>query len=168
MADSDKPRKATVTVDDQHRGRDVLGRGEPAGDDLELTAEDPERGHGRQGQHGHQQQRPAPRQQVEAAVDRGDVLGLVLADQHARAHEGVALRGGVRQHVQQHAGERDRRAEAHPDRQDPHVLHAGVGQQPFDIALVEQVQRRQQQRGDAEREQDTLREGGPSAATLTW
>ena len=44
----------------------------------------------------------------------GQLLGAELAHQHPGAHERVALGGGVRQHVQQHPGERDRRAEARP------------------------------------------------------
>ena len=76
-----------------------------------------------------------------------------LAHQHPGAHERVALRRGVRQHVQQNPGQCRRGAEADPDRQDAHVLDAGVRQQPLDVALAEQVQRGQQQRRDPENQQ---------------
>ena len=70
--------------------------------------------------------------------------------------------------MQQHPGQRERRAEAHPDGQDAHVLDAGIGQQPFDVALVEQVQRRQQQRGHPEHQQHQLREAGAQWNPAIW
>src|SRR6185437_16767330 len=60
----------------------------------------------------------------------------------------------------QHAGQRDRRAEGHADRQDAHVLDAGVREQPLDVPLPEYVERGEQQRGDAERQQRVARDGG--------
>ena len=62
--------------------------------------------------------------------------------------------------MQHHPGQRDRRAEAHPDGQDAHVLDAGVGQQPFQIPLIQQIQGGEEQRRDAEGQQHVPREAG--------
>ena len=47
------------------------------------------------------------------------------------------------------------------DGQDAHVLDAGVGKQPFDVPLAEQVQRGEQQRRDPEDQQHVARETRP-------
>ena len=104
-----------------------------------------------------------------AAPDPRELLGAELAHEHAGAHERVALRGRVREHVQQHPGQGDRRAEADTDREDAHVLDAGVGQQPLHVVLLEQVSAASSSDADAEDEQHGLREArrraGPRA---TW
>ena len=146
---------------DQHhqdRRGGVVARAQAAVDDLELAAEDARTAASRTarrwraGTAGRSTAaRPARRASRRSAWS-------VLDREHARAHERVALGGRVRQHVQHDAGQRDRRAEAHPDRQDAHVLDAGVGKQPLDVPLAEHVQRGQQQRGDPEGQQRVPRE----------
>src|SRR5579875_725451 len=93
LAAADRPKNATVTA--TIRTAAATG-GQPARDDLELAAEDPERRQRRQREDRQQEQRPAPRQQVQTS-GRGDPLAAELADQHARAHERIALRRGVRE-----------------------------------------------------------------------
>jgi hypothetical protein len=39
--------------------------------------------------------------------------------------------------VQEHADDRDRCPEAHADGEDPHVLHARVGEQALEVALAQ-------------------------------
>ena len=78
-----------------------------------------------------------------------------------RAKEQQPLEGGMIQHVQQPAGEtqrRDRRqavanpqqAQSDADRDDADVFHAGIGQQPFQVALRQREQHAVQPRGDAQ------------------
>jgi hypothetical protein len=59
--------------------------------------------------------------------------------------------------VQQHTRIGRRRTESRADRQDAHVLDAGVRQQPLEVALLDQVQRGQQQRKHAEDQQHAAR-----------
>ena len=67
-------------------------------------------------------------------------------------------------HVEQDADDGDRRAEAHPDGEDPHVLDARVGEQPLEVPLAQEIEGGKHERGEAEDKQDRPRERRPEAA----
>ena len=60
--------------------------------------------------------------------------------------------------MKQHADDRDRGGEAHPDGENAHVLDARIAEEPLQVALAGQVQGREDERGEAEDEKHVARE----------
>jgi len=117
--------------DDAHPGADA------GDDDADLGEEDAERGEPDQGRHGDQPrngQAGATHEKGPHVVDPGGALHLEDA---AGEHEQGRLGQAVAEHVEQHGrqgGGADRGSHGHH----PHVLDAGVGQHPFEVALADQ------------------------------
>ena len=105
-----------------------------------------QKGEGREAQHGRDEQRPAPGQEADTSSDSFEVLGVELSDHTSSPEKSGAFCRRVGEHVQEHPGYRQRRREAHADRQDPHVLDRRVGKQALEVSLGRQVQGTQEER----------------------
>ncbi|MGC4112726.1 MAG: hypothetical protein QM747_20360 [Nocardioides sp.] len=92
--------------DDQDRGGRGAAAPMPPATICELAAEQAERRHRAQREDASQEDRAGPRQPLQRATDRGELLGLKAADDDTRAHEGVALGRRVGQDVEEDAQQR--------------------------------------------------------------
>ena len=128
------PKNARLTNTSRSATADVLRLGEAADDDLKLAAEHPGERQPAERQRGGHEHRAGPRHRAAGVGDPLDLLGVIAAQQRAGAEERQPLRRRVGDHVQQRAGDRERRAEPDPERDDAHVLDRGVGEQPLVVA----------------------------------
>ena len=164
VVNHDSPKNATVTRTTRTAATVSRGSESPPETMRNSLRKMPKGGMAERPRTASHQHGPAPGQGADPAADLGHVLGGELAHDRAGPEERRAFGRGVGQDVEQHPDDGDGRAEAHPDGQDPHVLDARIGQQALQVALAQQVEGGEQQRGQPEDQQHVAGEGRPERA----